>query len=290
MPSENGIYQLQEKFDTQKKINDFFAEQDLSEEHKKIKQGLFDLISNVILFEEPGSQKQQFHFRISVESTLSFEYLDDATKQKLKTLYIDYFYRRQDQFWKKEALQKLPELKEATEMLVCGEDLGMVPATVPEVLQQLGILSLEIQRMPKDPKLEFFHPDNAPYLSVITPSTHDMSTIRGWWEEDRVKTQKFFNTVLETPGDAPFFCEAWINRAIVLQHLYSPAMWSIFQLQDILGMSEVLRRQNPHEERINVPADPHHYWRYRMHFPLEQLLKENEFNKELADYVKNSGR
>jgi 4-alpha-glucanotransferase len=67
-------------------------------------------------------------------------------------------------------------------------------------------------------------------------------------------------------------------------------MWSIFQLQDILGMSEVLRRQNPHEERINVPADPNHYWRYRMHFTLEQLLKENEFNKELADYVKNSGR
>ena len=139
-------------------------------------------------------------------------------------------------------------------MLVCGEDLGMVPACVPDVMKQIGILSLEIQRMPKDGTKEFFNPANAPYLSVVTPSTHDMSTIRGWWEEDRAKTQRFFNQELGQWGDAPFFCEAWINKAIVQQHLHSPAMWSIFQLQDLLGMDEKIRRENPHDERINVPA------------------------------------
>ena len=131
----------------------------------------FDLISNVILFEENGSQGEEFHFRIAIEKTSSFRNLAPPIQEKLKALYDNYFYRRQDDFWFKEAMNKLPQLKAATNMLVCGEDLGMVPHCVPEVMQQLGILSLEIQRMPKDPKTEFFNPKDAPYLSVITPST-----------------------------------------------------------------------------------------------------------------------
>jgi len=240
--------------------------------------------------EEPNSNKQLLHFRISIDQTSSFQHLDGATRSKVWELYINYFYRRQDSFWKKEAMKKLPALKDATNMLVCGEDLGMVPHSVPEVMQALGILSLEIQRMPKNPNTEYFHPKAAPYLSVVTPSSHDMSTIRGWWEEDREKTQRFFNTILDEAGPAPYFCEPWVNRAIVLQHLYSPAMWTIFQLQDFLGMSEKLRRQDPHEERINVPANANHYWNYRMHLGLEQLIKEKDFNAELKDYIVNSGR
>ncbi len=187
-------------------------------------------------------------------------------------------------------MKKLPALKDATNMLVCGEDLGMVPHSVPEVMQQLGILSLEIQRMPKNPSTEFFHPKDAPYLSVVTPSSHDMSTVRGWWEESREKTQRFYNIILGEQGTAPYFCEPWINRAIVLQHLYAPAMLSIFQLQDLLGMSDNLRRENPNEERINIPANPNHYWNYRIHISLEDLIRQKQFNAELKDYIVNSGR
>lgn len=288
--NDRGGYDLREDFNTQRKVESYFSLLETNDENNRIKQGLFDLIANVLLLVEEGSNNQRFHFRISMEATSSFQHLDEGTKYKLKDLYIDYFYRRQDEFWKGEALKKLPALKEATDMLVCGEDLGMVPHTVPDVMKALGILSLEVQRMPKDPTIDFFHPATAPYLSVVTPSTHDMSTIRGWWEEDRERTQKFFNTILGEGGTAPYFCEGWINRAIVLQHLYSPAMWSIFQLQDILGMSETLRRENPHEERINEPANPTHYWNYRMHISLEQLIKAKEFNAELKDYIRNSGR
>ena len=187
-------------------------------------------------------------------------------------------------------MKKLPALKRATNMLICGEDLGMVPHCVPDVMSQLGILSLEIQRMPKATGKEFFHPADAPYLSVVTPSTHDMSTIRGWWEEDLAKTQRFFNTVLGQWGDAPAFCEPWINKTIVLQHLHSPAIWCIFQLQDMLGMDEAIRRENPLEERINIPSNPKHFWKYRMHITLEQLLKEKEFNIQIKDFIEASGR
>jgi 4-alpha-glucanotransferase len=287
---ENAFFSLREAFNTQRRIEDHFASAEKTSFTAMIKAGLLDLVSNLILLEVEGSGEQQFHFRIAMEKTLSFHFLDWDTQQRLIALYVDYFYSRQDNFWKKEALQKLPALKRSTNMLVCGEDLGMVPHCVPDTMKQLGILSLEIQRMPKNPAREFSNPAEAPYLSVIMPSTHDMSTIRGWWEEDRALTQKFFNKELGQWGEAPAFCEPWVNKAIVLQHLHSPAMWSIFQLQDLLGMSEEFRRENPHDERINVPADPHHYWRYRMHLTLEELIKEKEFNEELGGYIESCKR
>ncbi|MGF2413725.1 4-alpha-glucanotransferase [Ferruginibacter sp.] len=280
--------QLKEAYNTQRKVENYFAAKDDGE--NPVKYGLFNLISNVILFEEDNSQGQKFHFRIAMEQTLSFRDLDDHSKNALKYLAINYFFRRQDDFWRTEAMHKLPGLKRSTNMLICGEDLGMVPDCVPDVMKQLGILSLEIQRMPKDSGTEFFHPNDAPYLSVVTPSTHDMSTIRGWWQEDRVKTQRFYNTIMGRYGEAPYFCEPWVNKEIVIEHLYCPAMWSIFQLQDWLGINEKIRRENPDEERINVPANPNHYWKYRMHLTLEELLKADEFNEEVRNYVAASGR
>jgi 4-alpha-glucanotransferase len=286
----DGQWSLSPQYDTQKKIEHFFESLPPQESTDKIKLGLMELAANIILLEEPDSEGHQFHFRISMDKTLSYRYLDPFTQGVLRDLYNDYFYRRQDAHWKQEALQKLPFLKAATNMLVCGEDLGMVPHCVPDVMQQTGILSLEIQRMPKDSAKEFFHPADAPYLSVVTPSTHDMSTIRGWWEENRQRTQLFYNQEMKQWGDAPYFCEAWINRAIILQHLHSPAMWSIFQLQDLLGSSEKLRRADPREERINDPANPRHYWQYRMHIYLEDLVEEKEFNLSLHQAIQEAGR
>ncbi|WP_232214772.1 4-alpha-glucanotransferase [Asinibacterium sp. OR53] len=286
----DGSYALKPAFATQRQVETYFAALENDAHHQKVKTGLFDLISNVILFEAEQADGMHFHFRFGMENTSSYRHLDEQTKQALHELYIDYFFRRQDEFWKKEALLKLPALKRVTNMLVCGEDLGLVPACVPDVMHQLGLLSLEIQRMPKASHTKFFNPKDAPYLSVVTPSTHDMSTIRGWWEEDKTTIQQFYNEELEEPGTAPYYCEPWINKAIVLQHLHSPAMWSIFQLQDILGISEQLRRENPGEERINIPANPRHYWQYRMHLTLESLLAANAFNEEFYNYVIASGR
>ncbi len=285
-----GHYSLKAAFNTQRKVEQYLESWNDDAFTKKIKQGLFDLISNVIMFEEEGSNGQSFHFRFNISSTSSYRNLDEHTRRQLDALYVDYFFRRQDKRWLQEALQKLPALKRVTNMLICGEDLGLVPACLPEVMKQLGLLSLEIQRMPKDPSKTFFHPNDAPYLSVVTPSTHDMSTIRGWWEEDKNKIQQFFNYELGQWGNAPYYCEGWINKAIVEQHLYSPAMWSVFQLQDLLGMDDQLRRVNPSEERINIPANPKHYWRYRMNLSLEELQKADAFNDLLSEMIVKSGR
>lgn len=283
-----GNYELKSHLNTQKNVETWFASQNGIAPWIKLK--IYDLISNVILFEETNSNGQQFHFRIEMEKTISFRNLDEHTKGQLKELYVNYYFRRQDGFWKTKAMQKLPGLKASTNMLICGEDLGMVPDCVPGVMKSLGLLSLEIQRMPKDTSRAFFNPKDAPYLSVVTPSTHDMSTIRGWWEENRAATQKFYNSELGQYGQAPYFCEPWINKAIVAQHLHSPAMLSIFQLQDLMGIDGEIRRKNPEDERINVPADPNHYWQYRMHIGLEDLIKIENFNGTLKGMLQESGR
>ena len=283
-----GHYELLPTFKTQRMVEAYFNIMPQDDWHDKIRNGLYQLISNVILFD--AEKLNHFHFRFSMDATSSFQHLDAATQHALKDLYVDYFFKRQDAAWEKEAMQKLPMLKLSTDMLICGEDLGLVPSCVPNVMYQLGILSLEVQRMPKASNKTFFHPNDAPYLSVVTPSSHDTSTIRGWWEEDSAKTQQFYNHEIGQWGEAPIHCEAWINKAILLQHLYSPAMWAIFQLQDYLGVDESIRRNDPNDERINVPANPKHYWRYRMHLTLEELMNSNSFNTEWNAMIKSSGR
>ena len=209
----------------------------------------------------------------------------------LGDLYIDFFYRRHNEFWKHNAMGKLSALLGSTNMLACGEDLGMIPACVPEVMQRLNILSLEIQRMPKDPAQTFADPARYPYGCVCTTSTHDMSPIRAWWEEDRSLSQRFYNEALGCGGAAPYFCEPWVCRRIVEQHLWSPAMLVILPLQDWLSISPELRyKGNPADERINVPAIPRYHWDYRMHLSLEELLAAKDFNTDVATLVKSSGR
>lgn len=285
---EDGwVLRLKPEYCSQKYVEKLFDEGLISE---RVKWGLFDLISNILFFEEAGSNGTRFYPRFGMQSVSSFADLDDYSKQKLDEIYVDYYFKRQDAHWYKSGMEKLPALKRSTNMLICGEDLGLMTRCVTDVMKELSILSLEVQRAPKTNTIEFFHPADAPYLSVVTPSTHDMSTVRGWWEEDRGVTQRFYNLQLGHGGDAPWFCEWWICRDILLQHLYSPAMWAIFQMQDLLSISEKIRHENPHEERINVPSNSLFSWRYRLHLNMEDLLANDEFNNELRNYIVQSGR
>lgn len=285
-PYGDGRYRLKNIVDTQAKATKALK----TKADDGLLEGILQLIANVILFEEEGSDRKKFHFRFDIKATSSYQFLPDDVKEKLHHLYVDYFYRRQENFWKHEGLNKLVPLKNSTNMLVFGEDLGMVPDCVPEVMHELAILALEVERMPKSGSQEFNHTSAVPYLSVVTPSTHDMSTIRGWWQEDPGKTQHFYNYVLRHYGEAPETCEPWISCEIIQEHLDSPAMWSIFQLQDLFGIDENLRRDNPADERINVPANPDNRWNYRIHLTLENLKQENNFNEQVREMITKSGR
>ena len=181
-------------------------------------------------------------------------------------------------------------LVETTRMLTCGEDLGMIPDCVPEVMQRQQILSLEIERMPKDTGREFADVMHYPYMSVCTTSTHDMNPVRAWWRESRETTQHYYNNVMQWWGEAPYDATPEICREIIGRHLSSPAMLTILPLQDWLSIDGALRYDDPEAERINVPANPTHYWRYRMHITLEQLLAADSFNATVRAMITAGGR
>ena len=290
-PCGNDCHQLRPFVSTQRRIVDHFASETAGDpaRRQRMLDGLLDCASDVLFFEVPGSRGTEFHPRMRMHTTHSFQDLDGDTQRRVDELYVDYFYRRQEGFWQARGLEKLPAMRRASTMLLCGEDLGMVPACVPGVLRELGILSLEIQRMPKSSNIDFSDPAQAPYLSVVSPSTHDMSTLRAWWHEDSKTTAKFAwqHLGLAFP---PAELTGEIATSILREHLDSPAMWVVFPLQDLLAIDEKIRHPDPEAERINVPAIMPYYWRYRMHLGLEDLLAAKPFNTDLTRLLATSGR
>ncbi len=283
--TDGGIFSMQEFVDNQLKIKELFAEDEYFSEQKEMEIGLMRLVSNVLLIEEAAG----FNPRITLESTRSFKYLAEQEKGIFRHIYNDYFYVRHDEFWRQQALWKLPALLQATNMLICGEDLGMIPHSVAGVMRDLNILSLEIQRMPKG-QVQFGQPENYPYASVCSPSCHDMPTIRGWWENDHEMAQQFFNIGLHQQGPAPENCTTGIVAEVDRQHLASPSMLAIFPVQDLVGMDAKLRRPLASDETINDPSITPHYWRFRFHLPMEQLIKAEELNGKIREMVSRAGR
>ncbi len=287
-PKWEGHYRMRPEFDTQKKIEAAF-EGCTEERDIWLRDGLYSLVSDV-LFVRDHKDSNKFHPRISVQFDFIYENLYDSDKAIFNRLYNDYFYRRNNQFWYHEAMKKLPLLVNATRMLVCAEDLGMVPDCVEWVMNELRILSLELQSMPKDPKVRFGYLSRNPYRSVCTISSHDMPTLRQWWNENWERTQTYHNTMLHRGDAAPHPLPGWLARDILSRHLYSPSMLCIISIQDWMAMDENLRLDDPDAERINIPANPKHYWRYRMHVNLEDLMENQDFNGNMIEMITNSGR
>lgn len=281
-------YKMKPAYDTQRKVEKAFAGE-TDQEQLNLRDGLYALISDV-LFVRDHKNPELYHPRISVQFDYIYESLYDNDKAAFNNLYNDYFYRRNNQFWYGEAMKKLPKLVQATRMLVCAEDLGMVPDCVPWVMNELKILSLELQSMPKDPKVRFGHLSRNPYRSVCTISSHDMPTLRQWWDEDMGRTQEYYNTMLYREGAAPHPLPGWLASDIIARHLASPSMLCVLSIQDWLAIDENLRLPDQNAERINIPANPRHYWRYRMHLNLEDLMENQEFTNIIIKLINESGR
>ena len=281
-------YQMKPEVDTQRKVEALFADA-TDEKELWLRDGLYALISDV-LFVRDHTNPGVFHPRISAQLDFIYESLYDNDKAAFNRLYNDYFYRRNNQFWYQEAMKKLPKLVQATRMLVCAEDLGMVPDCVPWVMDELKILSLELQSMPKDPSVKFGHLSRNPYRSVCTISSHDMPTLRMWWDENIQRTQEYYNTMLYRQGPAPHPLPGWLASDIISRHLTSPSMLCILSIQDWLATDEALRLPDANAERINIPANPKHYWRYRMHLNIEDLAADKRFVQSITEMISQSGR
>ena len=280
----DDIFALKPEYDTERKIEAVFKGKD-SMDDVWVRDGLYALVSDV-LFVRDDNDPNKFHPRITAQLNFMYEALYDSDKEKFNRLYNDYYYRRNNNFWYNEAMKKLPVLVQATRMLVCAEDLGMVPDCVAWVMDQLRILSLELQQMPKYPKVRFGILSRNPYRSVCTLSTHDMPTLRQWWDEDYERTQVYYSSMLYRGGAAPHPLPGWLARDIIANQLTCPSMLCILSLQDWFALDEKLRLPDADAERINIPANPRHYWRYRMHINIEDLIADKEYNDAIKELVK----
>ena len=283
-----NLYDLRDEYSTQRKVAEQFAER-RDESSLWIRDGLMRLISDVLFLEDPH-QPEMYHPRIGVVNEPIFEALSAEEKDAFLRIYNNFFYQRHSFFWGQQALRRLPAVLKDCRMLVCAEDLGMLPDCVEPVLDQLRILTLEIQQMPKQQGFEFAHLDANPIRSVCTISTHDMSPLRLWWQESPERRQRFYVTMLQKEGRAPEQLPAHLAEEIIARHLYCPSMLCILSLQDWLSMDSELRSKSPQDERINTPSDPYNRWQYRMHLTIEQLLQATKYNNKVRTMIQRSKR
>ena len=283
-----GLYDIKAEYDTQKKVQKAFDGR-TDENSLWIRDGLYRLISGVLFLEDP-QQPEMYHPRIGVIGEPVFDALTAEEKDAFMRLYNNYYYQRHNFFWGGEAIRKITDVFGTTRMLCCGEDLGMLPDCVAPVLDQLRVLTLEIQSMPKQNGYEFAHLDANPYRSVATISTHDMSPLRLWWSESPERTQRYYVSMLQKLGRAPEQLPAHLAEEIIGRHLYCPSMLCLLSLQDWLAMDSELRGKNPRDERINVPSDPYNRWKYRMHITIEELLKADKYNNKVKTMIQRSKR
>ena len=283
-----GLYDIKPEFDTQKKVQKYFEGRN-DENSLWIRDGLYRLISGVLFLADPN-QPDMYHPRIGVIGEPVFDALTAEEKDAFMRLYNNYYYQRHNFFWGAEAMRKLTNVFGATNMLCCGEDLGMLPDCVGHVLDQLRILTLEIQSMPKQSGFEFAHLEGNPYRSVATISTHDMSPLRMWWNESPERTQRYYVSMLQKQGRAPEQLPAHLAEEIIARHLYCPSMLCMLSIQDWLAMDGELRSKSPREDRINVPSDPYNRWKYRMHITIEDLLEADKYNNKVKTMIQRSKR
>nr|ACN50178.1 disproportionating enzyme 2 [Annona cherimola] len=290
---QKNCYEFKEDCNTEKKILSILktsAERLLwMDKEDNIRSGLFDILKNIVLIRDPEDQRK-FYPRFNLEDTSSFKDLDDHSKNVLKRLYYDYYFYRQENLWRQNALKTLPVLLNSSDMLACGEDLGLIPSCVHPVMLELGLVGLRIQRMPSEPDLEFGIPSQYSYMTVCAPSCHDCSTLRAWWEEDEGRRRRFFEAVVGSDDEPPACCAPEIAHFVLQQHFDAPSMWAIFPLQDLLALKEEYTARPAAEETINDPTNPKHYWRFRVHVTLESLMKDSDLKETIKDLVTSSGR
>lgn len=226
------------------------------------------------LFVEDDRSADMFHPCISAKNTDAYKSLTGTDRAAFDKIYQDYFHNRNEELWRRTGLWRLPEIIGATDMLPCAEDLGMIPSCVPDVLSRLHILSLEVARMPKGQGETVGNPEHYPYLSVCTTGTHDMETLRGmYWKA--------------YPDDMEHVLEEC--RKTVEKHARSSSMLIILPIQDWLTLDSTLPAGRPEDERINIPSDPDHRWRYRIPVRIEELIQNDKLNSKILTLTEHHG-
>ena len=162
-------------------------------------------------------------------------------------------------------------LEEAHGKLAVGEDLGVIPNYVRQMLVDLKIPGYKVLRWEREDNGYYREPRHYPVVSLATTSTHDTETVRGWWETmdigERANIWEMISAQ-KTDGNVPWNYDT--QRAILRRVLDSASALVMFSWQDIIGTTD----------RVNTPGTVgEENWTYRTaHTPQES---SQIYNREL---------
>ncbi|MDD6393916.1 MAG: 4-alpha-glucanotransferase [Prevotella sp.] len=283
-----NMYGLKTEYDCQEKIENMFRDKQ-DENSIWIRDGLKRICTNV-LFIEDEKYRNMYHPRVYGYNQPLFAVLSSNDRDAYMRIYNNYYGDRHQYLWKNNGEHTLLNILEDSKMLVCAEDMGYRPHGMDEVIEKLRILSTEVQTLPKNDYYEFGHTEAYPYRSIATTGTHDMPSLRVWWEEDKARVQRYYATRLHKEGIAPKSLPPRLAEEIIARHMYSPSMLCMICMQDWLAMDSILREDNVQCERINNPNDCFNKWDYRMGTTIDALLSSGTFNGKIKEMVARSKR
>jgi 4-alpha-glucanotransferase len=163
---------------------------------------------------------------------------------------------------------------------VIAEDLGTVPGYLRPSLERSGIAGYRVLRWEKDED-KYRDPGEWPEISAAANSTHDTDTTAAWWDSLSPDDRKQLQTIpalASIDPNAPFGPPI---RDAILRALYgSRSTLTLVPLEDLLGG----------KARVNDPSASEGNWTYRVRQTVDDLSKDGDTTKRLADLAAETGR
>lgn len=276
LPFTNDRYVFREEFRFERGIIDYAEEQ-------SVKDALLKVLWNRVF--APGTPDGIFYpfwywYNAPVLGTLP-----QGEQEKLGNI-IRANEAAQEPLWYANGKKLLSALAKSTDMTVCAEDLGAVPRCVPQVLSELRINSLRVERWARNwdaMSQPYYELSEYPRLSVATTSVHDTSTLAGLWKERDFDRNYFWTNHLHFEGPAPESLTPDVVKRLIRNIFRANSLFCIPPLQDFLAMSARFLPENPDDERVNTPGTvgPKN-WAYRMPCTIEELEENVALTREIA--------
>ncbi|WP_337263978.1 MULTISPECIES: 4-alpha-glucanotransferase [unclassified Serratia (in: enterobacteria)] len=194
--------------------------------------------------------------------------------------------------------------------MVIGEDLGTVPVEIVGKLRDSGVYSYKVLYFEHDSENQFRAPQSYPVQAMATITTHDLPTLRGYWQSGDL-------TLGETLGlypDAAVLKTLFADRERAKQglldglHRYGCVPQKVGKKAALLAMSPLLNRGlqryvadsasallglQPEDwldmaDPVNIPGTSSEYpnWRRKLSHTLEEMFADRQVNRLLKDLDK----
>ncbi len=153
---------------------------------------------------------------------------------------------------------------------VIAEDLGFLTGSVRKLLEKTGFAGMKILQFAFDGKDSEYLPHKYPKNCVAYTGTHDNQTSVAWYEELSISTKKYASEYMQIKASEG------INWGMIRSLFSSKARYVIIPMQDILGLSDTAR--------INQPSTVGSNWGWRMEADAISSLIEQKLYQYTKEY------